>query len=750
MEPLDIKFGKYTLVQKIGDGGMAEVYKARVEGVAGFQKMVALKKIHPSLSSNERFQQNFVNEARLCGQLHHHNVVEVYEFDRVQDAFYLAMEFIDGINLEDLQIELRQRGERLPNNIIASIMIQTLEGLAYAHTAKGLDKTPLNVIHRDLKPSNILIDQSGVLKIVDFGVAKADMNRYATQEMTAKGTASYMAPEQVLGKKKLTFAVDVFSAGAILFELLTDERLFDGDHVFAILKQVATSKAQDIVARLPERGQVFAAVLEKMLTKEPEERAPASELLRDFKALGLPNTGTRSLGEYLDRLDEESEDEGQATIIDLGGSSRGAPPPIDDYDDDEDLFETGPTKVAFLPIAPKRTSLGPGAGGGSPIKTVVSRPSAFNTKGKPGKKPWEEGGFNVAASDDGGFEDDVPTRMTTGPTLVQRSSFELGETTQDKLHRPSRSETTKTNPYPKSSDSVDLVQETARMPRAQGKLEATAPKSPKPSPPRDNDIGQKTVVLPPKEAMANFLARAKSKQSKSSTDDITEAAEPQAQNLAGDALGEADPPQDAPSPSFSMSTGEGDKAPNHLLRALTLAAVILVAAVILISPYFSEYQVTLDFSSVHDAPSTAMLSPEEAQYYGVEIFIDGQPIGRTQFSQPITFKGPSQSLFIEARQKGFRSQTQTIQLTDDSEPVIDVSFNLEPIPQTVKVTSQPAGAMIFINGESKNRLTPSTIDLPAVGRYELRLEKDNYQPLKEQVMVSADTPSITYTLRPAN
>ncbi len=305
MDILGTQVGPYTIVSKIGDGGMAQVFKARVVGFGGFEKEVALKKILPNLASNEKFRRNFINEARICGQLHHHNIVEVYDFLQEGSDLYLAMEFIDGLNLEEVFNYHRRIEEPFTSEVILAIVYQIIDALEYAHNASDpMDKDKyLNVVHRDLKPSNILIDTDGVVKIVDFGVAKAAIKRYETQEMTAKGTASYMAPEQLLGDKPVTAVSDIFSIGTIFYELLTLERLFDGDHVFAILKQVTM---MDIEAHLNEHitgaDRRFLPVLKKALAREPELRfQSAEEMRRELSAThqSIKDISPRRLADHL-------------------------------------------------------------------------------------------------------------------------------------------------------------------------------------------------------------------------------------------------------------------------------------------------------------------------------------------------------------------------------------------------------------------------------------------------------------------
>ncbi len=323
MENQDGKVGKYTIVSKIGDGGMAEVFLGHFRGEGDFEKIVAVKKILPNLASNERFRRNFINEARICAKLHHHNIVEVYDFIQEGNNLYLVMEYIDGLTLEDVFAYHREVDQQITTDVIFTIMFQLLEGLDYAHSATDpITKAPLNVIHRDFKPSNILIDDRGIVKIVDFGVAKAAIKRYETQEFTAKGSPSYMAPEQVLDTAEVTQAADVFAAGAIFYELLTLERLFDGPNVFAILKQVSTL---DIDAHLEQTiegaDRRFLKILKKALARDVSKRyQKAGEMLQDMNAMLHGVLNRRRLADLLRKirnLDENVEDAATRLVTDV-------------------------------------------------------------------------------------------------------------------------------------------------------------------------------------------------------------------------------------------------------------------------------------------------------------------------------------------------------------------------------------------------------------------------------------------------
>ncbi len=229
-----VEFGRYTLKGILGEGGMARVFRAELKGADGFRKPAAVKIVRSAIAaSNENLRKALINEARVGGLLHHPNVVETYDYGEVDGHPYIAMEFVRGIVLEDL---IRLAAPLEPARTI-DIAVQICTGLDHAHNLQstGLDT---NLVHRDLKPSNIIISQDGLVKVMDFGIAKASaLSATLTETGTTKGTPAYMSPEQV-GGHKLDRRSDLFSLGAIISELALGKRMFRGDSLMSILSAV--------------------------------------------------------------------------------------------------------------------------------------------------------------------------------------------------------------------------------------------------------------------------------------------------------------------------------------------------------------------------------------------------------------------------------------------------------------------------------------------------------------------------------
>ena len=214
-------FGRYTLLYRFATGGMADVYLARLSGTAGFEKLVAIKAIHPHLGRQPQFIEMFIDEARLASRVSHPNVIHTLELGRVAETHFIAMEYVDGESLS----ALIRRGRPAPA-ICARIVADAAAGLHAAHELKGRDGKLLQVVHRDVSPTNILIGYNGAVKVADFGVARAQGMIHSTAEGSIKGKFAYMAPEQLRPEIEVDRRADVFALGIVLFEITTGRHLF--------------------------------------------------------------------------------------------------------------------------------------------------------------------------------------------------------------------------------------------------------------------------------------------------------------------------------------------------------------------------------------------------------------------------------------------------------------------------------------------------------------------------------------------
>jgi len=265
------RFGKYTLLNRIAVGGMAEIFLARQAGVEGFEKIICLKRIRPHLSSQPAFVKMFLNEAKLAAQLNHPDIVQIYDLGRVGESYFIAMEYISGRDMSRIIAKAEKKGIPFPVVYALKIASSVLEGLYYAHNRTDAYGSPLNIVHRDVTPENIVVSFSGNVKILDFGIAKATSQLEQTRAGEIKGKLSYMSPEQCLGQQ-LDHRSDVFSLGVVLYEWVSGYKLFTGENEMAILKAIVDGKIYPPSYFKEDVPEAVERILLKALEKDREKR----------------------------------------------------------------------------------------------------------------------------------------------------------------------------------------------------------------------------------------------------------------------------------------------------------------------------------------------------------------------------------------------------------------------------------------------------------------------------------------------
>ena len=282
-----VVFGRYTLLGLLGEGGMARVFRGELQGLRGFRKPAALKVIRASVGEQgERLTRALIHEARLGGLIHHPNVVETYDFGEEAGQAWIAMEQVRGVGLD----RLLETGQALPIDVALEIAAQICAGLHHAHTLEqGGEPTPL--VHRDLKPTNVMVADSGLVKVLDFGIAKAThIGGNTTETGLTKGTPAFMSPEQAQGSP-VDPRSDIFAAGALLFEMLTGKRFFSGDTVYQIMLNVALveDRLQDsaLMSTVEAAAPGAWTVIQRCLRSDREARYPSAltleQAIRDLQ-----------------------------------------------------------------------------------------------------------------------------------------------------------------------------------------------------------------------------------------------------------------------------------------------------------------------------------------------------------------------------------------------------------------------------------------------------------------------------------
>ena len=354
------KFGKYLLVERIGVGGMAEVFKAKIFGAEGFERLVAIKRILPHLVEDDDFVKMFIDEAKIAVRLQHPNIVTIHDLGKAEGTLYIAMEFVAGKDLRALYDYEKERAGRTPIGIACHVVMKMCEALHHAHFATGPRGEPLQVIHRDVSPQNVLLGFDGEVKVADFGLAKARGRMVQTQAGVVKGKLAYMSPEQLRGEE-IDHRVDVFGLGIVLFELLSGERLFLGPSDMETLRRVYEAKVPPMQPLNPEVPPELEAIVQRALAKERDERyQTALELHDDLQTFVYGSgryAGTSSLRNY---VREAFPDVAPAPDADL--------PPFASMGPPEPVTAPPPARTSPPPVQP--VAVQP-----APMQTVQARPT---------------------------------------------------------------------------------------------------------------------------------------------------------------------------------------------------------------------------------------------------------------------------------------------------------------------------------------------------------------------------------------
>ena len=283
-----IRLGQYELLLELAAGGMATVYVARQIGAAGFERLVVVKRVHRHLLENASFTDMFLDEARVASMIHHPNVVPVVDVVEAEGELFLVMNYIDSATVAKLRHAAGKAKQRIPPAIAARIVADALAGLHAAHEAVDMQGAPLDVVHRDVSPQNIIVGADGVGRLIDFGIAKAQRRITETQTGSLKGKYGYMSPEQSKGKD-LDRRSDVFAMGVVLYEMLTNERLFASDNEFETLRRIAEAPITNPSIKVSAVPAALDAVVQKALARPVDERfANAAEFLDALTAAITP------------------------------------------------------------------------------------------------------------------------------------------------------------------------------------------------------------------------------------------------------------------------------------------------------------------------------------------------------------------------------------------------------------------------------------------------------------------------------
>src|SRR5688572_17303552 len=297
------QFGPYLVYERLGVGGMATVHRALERGIEGFERIVALKRLLPHLAEDASFIKSFVREAKLASLLNHVNIVQIFELGRVASEYFISMEYIDGRDIRRILRHARKVTGPPPINVTVGLLLQLCDALDYAHNKADENGIPMQLVHRDVSPSNVLVTSAGHVKVIDFGIAKAQSSQLRTQTGRVKGKLAYMAPEAISGKD-LDARSDLFAVGVIAHELLTARPLFASKNEYQTLMKVQRGDIMPPSTFNQACPAELDAIVLKALAREPDERFVDAGELRDelleLRRMYNLQTGHRDVAQWLD------------------------------------------------------------------------------------------------------------------------------------------------------------------------------------------------------------------------------------------------------------------------------------------------------------------------------------------------------------------------------------------------------------------------------------------------------------------
>ncbi len=285
------RVGRYRLLARLGSGGMAEVFLGNVDGPSRFSKFVAIKRMRPELTTSSEFVNLFLEEARTASMLSHPNICQIYELARVDDEYLLVMEYLEGVPLSTVMLAAFRDPTPYDIRFIIGILLQSCAGMHYAHELRDENGKPYGIVHRDVSPPNLFVTTNGLVKVLDFGIAKSSNSIVRTMTGQIRGKFSYMSPEQLRGHK-LDRRSDVFALGIVLYEMLAARRLFRRTNRLNIFHAIVRDPLPPIQSFRSDLTQEMVAIVQRALARDREERyGSANDLATDLARASMAYGG---------------------------------------------------------------------------------------------------------------------------------------------------------------------------------------------------------------------------------------------------------------------------------------------------------------------------------------------------------------------------------------------------------------------------------------------------------------------------
>jgi serine/threonine-protein kinase len=408
------RLGRYELLARIAAGGMGEIFLARLDGVAGFKKLVVIKRILPHLADDARFRAMLIAEAQLASRMAHANICQVYELGEAGGQLYLAMEHLEGISLLQLLRRASRTAAPLELGFVAGVALQCAEALQYAHDLRDHAGDPLGIVHRDVTPGNVFLTAAGIVKLLDFGIAKVRNASVSTQTGTVKGKYAYMAPEQLRGRE-IDRRADLFALATVVYEMLALRRLFQRDTDYLTFHAVLEQAIPDLRRYRPAAPEPLAAVLARALSRAPEQRYPSA---RELAAAIEEASGERAWTQaaLADEIQRRAADALAGARAIVASATSSAPLGADVRPAVDELVGARGASGAEPASSPVRRHDDDDRGGDDDLPPVDSPPDrAATSGGEPATHASVPSAFGASPSGGDGDGDGAPVHLATAP-----------------------------------------------------------------------------------------------------------------------------------------------------------------------------------------------------------------------------------------------------------------------------------------------------------------------------------------------
>jgi len=731
-----IPFGKYYLLERVNVGGMAEVYKAKATGVEGFERMVAVKRILPSIAEDEEFITMFVDEAKIAVQLTHANIAQIFDLGKVDDSYFIALEYIHGKDLRAIFNRCRSRNERVPVAMGCYATMKLCEGLDYAHNKRDAFGQFLNLVHRDVSPQNIIVSYDGEVKIIDFGIAKAAGKAGKTQAGILKGKFGYMSPEQVQGLE-VDRRSDVFGVGICLYELLTGERLFVAETDFATLEKVRKvdiAPPSHFNRQIPEE---LEQIVLKALARDRDQRHQTAMQLHDELQAFMYASGNffarRDLSLYMHRVFAEEiqkESARDKEYSDTGSHAQGRV--LEDvtgltaFDEIEPVSTVSALHHQQTPSQPTQRP---------PQRGRLSTPGS----GMPsaGMMMPQQGGYRGQAAESHGPRPlkstllGLPTAMPPGAT--------------PRVMQPQAAPTPRVSVPPLVPRANSIPPGFAQQAYAQQPVMGGAAAGP-PGQARtglemdwdDEEMSTQIYDRPDESSQRNPVPAGVNAPMSGSFPPALQGGAATTPGGYAPVQQPVAPPQGygAPSPFTHQTQPGGYAAPqpqygydqepvaaqrqrNPMVIAVLLVLLILgaiVGALLLVRPR---------------APGTVHVTTTPLD---AVVSLDGRPIGG---SSPfvVTDVAPGATHEVSVTKAGYRSWSTKLEL-QAGETMELPAVALEALESGFQLDSSPTGARVFVDGKKLDQMTPVRVTSLTPGDHQIRLEIDGFAPWESSLHVT--------------